>query len=258
MVFSRLLVFVRFFFFFFFSSRRRHTRWPRDWSSDVCSSDLGAVPNRIRHSTRSPSASQKLTWRKPKRGGNSQFHRCSTTSPPMKINSSIPKIASGAMKSSLFTLGLMFSSSHFCKFVVNVLQSLAQMQHGIAFAREQRVHAHAGLSGHLLETTPFQLVRNKHLVLLLRQLVDRQLEFLEKQLACVNRLRSGIGRRQQVFQLQQFVVFVCDDSIAEALRPLLAEEVGDAIACHAKQPPSDMLDRHQQAVRFHQLVEDIL
>src|SRR5437660_7753622 len=25
---------------FFFSSRRRHTIWPRDWSSDVCSSDL--------------------------------------------------------------------------------------------------------------------------------------------------------------------------------------------------------------------------
>src|ERR671920_1948909 len=28
------------FFFFFFSSRRRHTRYWRDWSSDVCSSDL--------------------------------------------------------------------------------------------------------------------------------------------------------------------------------------------------------------------------
>src|SRR6266542_6487280 len=27
-------------FFFFFSSRRRHTRCYRDWSSDVCSSDL--------------------------------------------------------------------------------------------------------------------------------------------------------------------------------------------------------------------------
>src|SRR3712207_9170056 len=26
--------------FFFFSSRRRHTRYWRDWSSDVCSSDL--------------------------------------------------------------------------------------------------------------------------------------------------------------------------------------------------------------------------
>src|SRR5437868_14242379 len=29
-----------FIFFFFFSSRRRHTRSKRDWSSDVCSSDL--------------------------------------------------------------------------------------------------------------------------------------------------------------------------------------------------------------------------
>src|SRR5207247_6480009 len=28
------------FVFFFFSSRRRHTRSTRDWSSDVCSSDL--------------------------------------------------------------------------------------------------------------------------------------------------------------------------------------------------------------------------
>src|SRR5699024_781247 len=28
---------------FFFSSRRRHTRSKRDWSSDVCSSDLGDV-----------------------------------------------------------------------------------------------------------------------------------------------------------------------------------------------------------------------
>src|SRR5690606_39620803 len=28
-------------FCFFFSSRRRHTRFSRDWSSDVCSSDLG-------------------------------------------------------------------------------------------------------------------------------------------------------------------------------------------------------------------------
>src|SRR5699024_11924423 len=30
-------------FFFFFSSRRRHTRSKRDWSSDVCSSDLSLI-----------------------------------------------------------------------------------------------------------------------------------------------------------------------------------------------------------------------
>src|SRR5207249_7287672 len=29
----------------FFSSRRRHTRWPRDWTSDVCSSDLVFTEN---------------------------------------------------------------------------------------------------------------------------------------------------------------------------------------------------------------------
>src|SRR5947209_15614830 len=30
-------------FLFFFSSRRRHTRYWRDWSSDVCSSDLDGL-----------------------------------------------------------------------------------------------------------------------------------------------------------------------------------------------------------------------
>src|SRR5690606_40602890 len=34
---------------FFFSSRRRHTSFSRDWSSDVCSSDLRISPRRIDH-----------------------------------------------------------------------------------------------------------------------------------------------------------------------------------------------------------------
>src|SRR6185312_11152979 len=38
------------FFFFFFSSRRRHTRSDRDWSSDVCSSDLGSLGDRRQRS----------------------------------------------------------------------------------------------------------------------------------------------------------------------------------------------------------------
>src|SRR6266436_1803923 len=44
---SESLVLVRmagFEFIFFFSSRRRHTRCSRDWSSDVCSSDLPLAP----------------------------------------------------------------------------------------------------------------------------------------------------------------------------------------------------------------------
>src|SRR5207247_8485901 len=42
--------------FFFFSSRRRHTRSTRDWSSDVCSSDLyvvlAAFPQALEHHVR--------------------------------------------------------------------------------------------------------------------------------------------------------------------------------------------------------------
>src|SRR5690606_40320404 len=43
---------------FFFSSRRRHTRFSRDWSSDVCSSDLGeTLPTRaLAITVRSPEA----------------------------------------------------------------------------------------------------------------------------------------------------------------------------------------------------------
>src|SRR2546429_6974749 len=42
-VFARHGVYLYDEYFFFFSSRRRHTRCSRDWSSDVCSSDLRKV-----------------------------------------------------------------------------------------------------------------------------------------------------------------------------------------------------------------------
>src|SRR3989442_11075755 len=42
----------------FFSSRRRHTRCGRDWSSDVCSSDLIAGVTFSAAPTRSPSFSR--------------------------------------------------------------------------------------------------------------------------------------------------------------------------------------------------------
>src|SRR5690606_39907996 len=37
------VVLMQFLCLFFFSSRRRHTRFSRDWSSDVCSSDLNPL-----------------------------------------------------------------------------------------------------------------------------------------------------------------------------------------------------------------------
>src|SRR3989442_4422708 len=43
--------------FFFFSSRRRHTRCGRDWSSDVCSSDLELDVRQFEAEVASPAAS---------------------------------------------------------------------------------------------------------------------------------------------------------------------------------------------------------
>src|SRR5436309_12191437 len=47
-------------FFFFFSSRRRHTRFSRDWSSDVCSSDLR--PRKVIHSRRKTCCGVPPSW----------------------------------------------------------------------------------------------------------------------------------------------------------------------------------------------------
>src|SRR5256884_1756921 len=44
------------FYFFFFSSRRRHTRCSRDWSSDVCSSDLSWTRRSLAPSGRASSS----------------------------------------------------------------------------------------------------------------------------------------------------------------------------------------------------------
>src|SRR5205809_1504961 len=49
---SMLFLLMLFFLFFFFSSRRRHTRCSRDWSSDVCSSDLEYISTKGSHASR--------------------------------------------------------------------------------------------------------------------------------------------------------------------------------------------------------------
>src|SRR5215469_5184519 len=48
-------------FFFFFSSRRRHTRSLRDWSSDVCSSDLKKTARK--GTADQPFAPSRPSWR---------------------------------------------------------------------------------------------------------------------------------------------------------------------------------------------------
>src|SRR6266542_561194 len=74
---------------FFFSSRRRHTRCYRDWSSDVCSSDLQVLcswshPGRLRSeaafaalggSAPVPASSGQTVRHRLNRGGDRQLNR---------------------------------------------------------------------------------------------------------------------------------------------------------------------------------------
>src|SRR5699024_11402345 len=50
-------LFALYYIYFFFSSRRRHTRSKRDWSSDVCSSDLSTKDNTSSEIGKSPVSS---------------------------------------------------------------------------------------------------------------------------------------------------------------------------------------------------------
>src|SRR6478752_3801469 len=63
-------------FFFFFSSRRRHTRCSRDWSSDVCSSDLrrlrGARRRLAQRHVREPGADRLRRAARRRRGADRQ------------------------------------------------------------------------------------------------------------------------------------------------------------------------------------------
>src|SRR5690606_40778525 len=58
-------------YIFFFSSRRRHTRFSRDWSSDVCSSDL---TTRISSPASHPASQKASLWTGPRAG----VLRCAT------------------------------------------------------------------------------------------------------------------------------------------------------------------------------------
>src|SRR5690625_7355846 len=81
---------------FFFSSRRRHTRWPRDWSSDVCSSDLKKSTSS--ESSRSAEASGSRAANGEQRRTGPKSNRTSTNGAPAQAEST-PQAAGKADES---------------------------------------------------------------------------------------------------------------------------------------------------------------
>src|SRR5690625_8035326 len=70
---------------FFFSSRRRHTRWPRDWSSDVCSSDLRQRGDLVHLLAERPIGKTHLQKQYQRRGAGSGCYALPVTLMPHQI-----------------------------------------------------------------------------------------------------------------------------------------------------------------------------
>src|ERR1700710_928054 len=197
----------------------------------------------MRQSASRPIACPKVIDFKPNSVGSSQFHSSITTVPPIVMNRAIPTIAAGMIHFSRF---LMAYSSLFRKLVVKGLQPLAQMEHGVPLARQQGIDVDAALGRELLEAAPLELVGDEDVALLAGELVEREGELVEEHVAGVERFGPGVGRGEQILEPQQLAVLVLARGVAERLRLLLAEEVGDAVAGDAEQPAGHVLDRHQQ------------
>src|SRR5437870_12441044 len=89
---------------------------------------------------------------------------------------------------------------------------------------------------------------HEYFTLLVGQFVERKFQLIKKLVADVERFRPGIGRWQQIFDVQQLAVFVLERRVAEGLWPLLAEQVRAAIARVSNQPASHVLNRPQPAI----------
>src|SRR5699024_11879725 len=80
--------------FFFFSSRRRHTRSKRDWSSDVCSSDLtptarSGVTLRPEVPSASTAVAATIVGTPPKSAPHTGTASTATTAPPSRSTAKI-------------------------------------------------------------------------------------------------------------------------------------------------------------------------
>jgi hypothetical protein len=96
-------------------------------------------------------------------------------------------------------------------------------------APEQGVHAQTCFRRQLFEAAAFDLMRDEHLALLVRQFVQGRIKLLDQHLPRVGRLGSGVRLRQEVFEQRR--LFPGDHSRTVCRRGclLLAEPICDPI-----------------------------
>src|SRR5580698_7985522 len=101
-------------------------------------------------------------------------------------------------------------------------------------AREKRVDAQPSFIGKLLETAALYFMRNEHSALIFRKILERGIQLFQQYAACVDRIRPGIGRREQIFEQKRvWLVFslVCSQGhLAPRFRLPLAKTIDNAVS----------------------------
>src|ERR1700752_3208208 len=154
---------------------------------------------------------------------------------------------------------LTLSPSCFHKFVVDVLETMAQVHHRIMLAREQRVDADTRPSGDLLEAIPLDLVREKSLPLLLRQFVEGLLELFRENGSGICLRWPGSRGWQHLFQrARPSLGGDCRRTVYKRFPAPLAKEIDDAVAGDPKHPGAPPLYRLHQAIGRNHFGEHLL
>ena len=147
----------------------------------------------------------------------------------------------------------------FSKLFIDRLEPLAQVYHRIVLPREQRVHAQAGRRGKLFEALALDLVRDEYLALLFGKLIQSSIELFKQHIPGIDRLRPGIGRREQVLEQQRLSIFrTTTGSFPSASGLFLRKRSVIRFRATRKSHALTLLDRLHHPVRFHELVEDLL
>src|SRR5215469_10853044 len=111
-----------------------------------------------------------------------QFHSLMTIQPSSAMISTSSRILTKILRRNI----IQFSFCSGLEVVVVRLQAFAQMQHGVALARQQGVHTDAGVSRDLLEAASVQFVGDENLTLVCGQLIEGGAQRVEQRRALVS------------------------------------------------------------------------
>src|ERR1700733_14272816 len=151
-----------------------------------------------------------------------------------------------------------FSFSIPYKLVVDRLQPLTQIEHGVTLTRQQRIDPRSAFGCQLFEAVTLPLMLYEDRALFFRQLIQRFVQLVQQNTAGVGRLRTALQRWKQVDQQNRVFTFVAIRGFTERLELFAAKAVDNPILRYAKEPRTDLLDRLQQPVGFDQFAENVL